>query len=74
MVGLVSEGVFLMADNNRYYARSASDKTNDWPSWFVADRERSGLNVTVGLEPSLRGHLPFVPRSVAEQLAERANG
>lgn len=33
-----------MAD--RYYARSASDRTDDWPFWFVADRKRGGLNVT----------------------------
>lgn len=30
----------------RYYARSASDKTKDWPYWFVADSEKGGLNVT----------------------------
>lgn len=63
-----------MADSNRYYARSASDKTNDWPFWYVADKERSDLNVTIKLEPSLWGYLPFVPRSVAEELAEKANG
>jgi hypothetical protein len=35
----------------RYLARSASDRTDDWPSWFVADRSRSNLNVTVRLVP-----------------------
>lgn len=30
----------------RYYARSASDKTDDWPYWFVADKEKGGLNTT----------------------------
>ena len=30
----------------RYYARSASDRTDDWPFWFVADEQRGGLNVT----------------------------
>jgi hypothetical protein len=33
----------------RYYARSASDKTDDWPFWFVADEQRGGLNVTADL-------------------------
>ncbi len=31
---------------SRYYARSASDKTDDWPFWYVADIERGHLNVT----------------------------
>lgn len=30
----------------RFYARSASDKTDDWPFWFVADEKHGGLNVT----------------------------
>ena len=34
---------------NRYYARSASDKTDDWPFWFVADKNLGGLNVTADL-------------------------
>lgn len=54
-----------------YIARSASDKTEDWPFWFVANQE--GLNVTVELVPELRGHQPFLPRADAEQIAERAN-
>ena len=32
--------------SDRYYARSASDKTDDWPFWFVADKQQGGLNVT----------------------------
>lgn len=38
----------------RYYARSASDKTNQWPYWFVADSKRGGLNVTAEL---IRQHI-----------------
>lgn len=37
----------------RYYARSASDRTDNWPYWFVADVERGGLNVTASIVPSL---------------------
>lgn len=33
-----------MSGEPRYYARSASDKTEDWPFWFVADR--NGINKT----------------------------
>jgi len=32
--------------SDRYYARSASDKTDDWPFWFVFDSQQGGLNVT----------------------------
>ena len=30
----------------RYFARSASDNTDNWPFWFVADRKRGDVNVT----------------------------
>ena len=33
----------------RYYARSASDNTDDWPFWFVADDPGGGINVTAEL-------------------------
>lgn len=42
-----------MDDRHRYYARSASDKTDDWPFWFVADDERGGLNVTAEVADAL---------------------
>jgi len=54
-----------------FTARSASDKTDDWPHWFVADGR--GINVTVHLMPELRGYLPFVPKGMAIELAEAAN-
>lgn len=57
----------------RYYARSGSDRTDDWPFWFVADREQGGLNVTVRVFPAMRGCWPFLPRSVAEEVAKYAN-
>jgi hypothetical protein len=41
----------------RFYARSASDKTDDWPFWFVADEMQGGLNVTKRLQ-NLRGDAP----------------
>ena len=62
----------------RYYARSASDRTDDWPYWFVADTQKGGLNVTADLA---RQHLNIDPegktlcsRSNAERLAILANG
>lgn len=35
--------------SDRFFARSASDRTDDWLFWFVADRNRGGLNVTADL-------------------------
>jgi hypothetical protein len=57
----------------RYFARSASDRTEDWPFWYVADRQRGNLNCTPDLMPELRGYLPFVSRQIAERLAAEAN-
>lgn len=58
----------------RYYARSASDKTDEWPFWYVADRQQSGLNVTKALASEQVGYLPFVSREAAIKIAETANG
>lgn len=62
----------------RYIARSASDRTDDWPFWFVADTQRGGLNVTADL---IRQHLNpkhagavLCDRSGATGLATLANG
>ena len=64
--------------NDRYYARSASDRTDDWPFWFVADKTRGGLNVTCEL---IRDHIDpkhtggvFTLRNAATVLANMANG
>lgn len=61
----------------RYYARSASENTDDWPFWFVADDERGGLNVTAEM---IREHINpnhgggvFLPDWEAVKLAMRAN-
>lgn len=51
----------------RYYARSASDKTDNWPFWFIADRERGGLNVTSDL---MREHYPDLWRPGAVFMRE----
>lgn len=56
----------------RYTARSAGG-TEDWPYWYVADRERTGLNVTVQLVPEMTGYMPFLPREDAERIARAAN-
>ena len=62
----------------RYYARSASDRTDDWPFWFVADAQKGGLNVTAEL---VRQHLnidakgqTLCSRRTAKHLATIANG
>jgi hypothetical protein len=64
--------------SDRFYARSASDRTDDWPYWFVADSQKGGLNVT---EELIRRHLDpehkgavFCFRRGAEYLAILANG
>jgi hypothetical protein len=61
----------------RYFARSASDKTDDWPWWFVADRQKGDLNVTAEL---LRMHVDqghrggvFLRHAAAVELAGMAN-
>lgn len=62
---------------DRYFARSASDKTNDWPWWFIADKNRGGLNVTgevfdmLGI-PFKLGSV-FTHRLQATEIAELAN-
>lgn len=61
----------------RFYARSASDKTDDWPFWFVADRRRGDLNVTAELicelvYPLHKGAI-FLPQKAATLLADKAN-
>lgn len=60
----------------RFIARSASDKTEDWPFWFVADNSHGGLNVTLALIEKLFGQrpvcMPFLPRESAIALAEQA--
>lgn len=62
----------------RYYARSASDKTDDWPFWFVADTSKGGLNVTADLarkiEPeTARAGAVFRSQRRAIELAMKAN-
>ena len=61
----------------RYYARSASDKTDDWPIWFVADRQYGGLNVTADLirsivDPTHDG-ATLTTRALAFAIADMAN-
>lgn len=64
--------------SDRYYARSASNHTEDWPFWLVADRKLGGLNVTAEL---VRAHIdPNLPvggtlctREEAKYIADLAN-
>ena len=61
----------------RFYARSASDRTEDWPFWFVADSNKGGLNVTGPLFEKLTGERAhgavFAPRDEAKLIAAHAN-
>ena len=63
--------------DRRYYARSASDRTDDWPFWFVADSSKGNVNVTADIirqhiRPNRKGRV-FVPRVLAQDLADMAN-
>lgn len=66
-----------MTHKHRYFARSASDKTDDWPFWFVADRDMGGLNVTAELirkhsDPAHRG-ATLTSKTHAFEIESRAN-
>jgi hypothetical protein len=52
-----------------YVARSASDRTDDWPYWFVHGAD--GVNCLHWHEAPLA---LFVPRDVAEACAAALNG
>jgi len=58
---------------SRYFARSASDKTDDWPYWYVADSDKGSMNVTSSLEPNLKGKLPFLNPWDCVKLAMKSN-
>jgi hypothetical protein len=64
--------------DRRYTARPASDKTDDWTFWFVADNHKGGLNVTAPLRRKLCGADPksgavFLRDWDAVKLAMNAN-
>jgi len=62
---------------DRFFARSASDRTDDWPHWFVADRQNGEINVTIRLIEKRFGValplLPFLWREACEAMAAQAN-
>ena len=67
-----------MTLTDRYYACSASDKTDDWPWWFVADKQLGGRNVTSEVATLLNIPRKFpgatlCAKEYAEHLAEEAN-
>ncbi|MVA44660.1 hypothetical protein GOZ83_06135 [Agrobacterium vitis] len=61
----------------RYFARSASDKAENWPFWFVADRQCGSVNVTGKIAEEMTGissnGAVFASRAHAEMLATWAN-
>lgn len=63
---------------DRFFARSASDNTDEWPFWFVADRNRGALNVTAevwdAMFPKSRAPgVTLVCPDLAKALASEAN-
>lgn len=65
----VVRGVEFRADRRGpYSARSASDKTNDWPLWFVHGAD--GVNC---VRQTDRPMALFMPRKIATVVAETLN-
>ena len=58
-------------------ARSASDKTDDWPFWYVTNDFPADSNKTLDAIEMLIGKkpvcLPFMAPSLARALAEKMN-
>lgn len=58
----------------KYIAKSASDKSDDWPLWMVWDGQ---LNITIKAIKSITGKdivgMPFLPRKLCEKLAAELN-
>ena len=58
-------------------ARSASDRSDDWPFWYITDDQPADRNKLLDAIEALTGHrpiaMPFVPRAMAEQLASAMN-
>lgn len=59
----------VLLGNGPFYARSASDNTDDWPFWYVAGPDKR-LNV---LSFKDQGGAKFTSRKRAEEIAEAAN-
>ena len=67
-----------MTQKPKWRARSASDKTDNWPFWYVTDdmpHDRNKLADALdvlGIERN-KGAQLFVPRAAAEEIARRLN-
>lgn len=63
--------------DRRFFARSASDRTDDWPNWYIADRAKGELNVTREKAAEVGVGLPelalFVSRNTAERIDRSLN-
>jgi hypothetical protein len=55
-----------------FVARSASDKTDDWPFWMVCQADRSRPNGLLNLLRFPTGQM-FTSRDAAEAIAAKAN-
>ena len=64
--------------SEEFFARSASDNTDDWPYWYIAKTSNPRLNVTsevvkiLGL-PEEPGAVFFPGPLIAKRIAEAAN-
>lgn len=61
-----------------YRARSASDRRDDWPFWYVTDDSPPDANKTAKAWKAATGEdwppsHQFLSRDLAEDLAKRAN-
>lgn len=59
-------------------ARSASDRTNDWPLWYVTDDQPQDRNKTAQAYEAVTGQKwppvhQFLSRGLAEDLEKRMN-
>lgn len=66
-----------MTHRATFRARSASDRTDDWPYWYVTDDNPHDSNKTADCFEALTGRrqvcLPFLSRLAAEKLATLMN-
>lgn len=61
----------------KWRSRSASNKTNDWPFWYVTNDKPLDYNGTIDALEIVLGHrpvmMPFMSKDLAIALADRLN-
>jgi excinuclease UvrABC nuclease subunit len=59
---------------SKVIARSASDETDDWPAWFLANGSQTSLNVTQRVAAELGHNMPFGAIFVSREDAQKMAG